>query len=96
MGIPNVRSDTATLYILESTEFDLGELVEGVAEQFAEPAQGKGLDFICAMAPSSSHASPDLGRIPGTRPILPTCLTAQVEDTEAAVTAAARTAAGPH
>ena len=36
---------------LESTEFDLGELVEGVAEQFAEPAQGKGLDFICAMAP---------------------------------------------
>ncbi len=36
---------------LEPTNFDLGELVEGVTEQFAETAQTKGLELICSMTP---------------------------------------------
>ena len=36
---------------LELTEFRLEELVERVAEQFAEVAQRKGVEFICGVAP---------------------------------------------
>ncbi len=36
---------------LELTEFRLEELVERVAEQFAEVAQRKGVEFVCGVAP---------------------------------------------
>ena len=36
---------------LEETKFDLGELVEGVCEQLAQPAHRKNLELICSVAP---------------------------------------------
>ena len=36
---------------LESTEFDLGELVERLVEQFAETAQRKGFEILAAVSP---------------------------------------------